>query len=119
MLDLCWHRFGIRCAFCAIDNKLRAALLMHRWGVVLAGIIRFVVLSPSPLDVEVLLRFAASEPVESHVHGLGALWQHCSCGEAMGSVIIRDEGSGGLGMPHFFEGDTQWYGFACVIKKRC
>ena len=119
MLDLCWHRIGIRCAFCAINNKLRAALLMHRWGVVLAGIIRFVVFDPSPLDIELRLCGATVQPLESHVHGRGALWHHCASSEAMVSVIVSDEGCGWLEMSHFLEGDAQRYGFARVVKKRC
>ena len=41
--------------------------------VVLSAVVAVVVLSTVPVDAELLLRFAASEPVEAHVHGFQSL----------------------------------------------
>eukprot|EP00957_Ditylum_brightwellii_P145434 11074628-Ditylum_brightwellii.AAC.1 len=61
-------------------------------GVVLAMIICPVCVSPLPYNVELLLYLLAFQPMEAHVHSLGLFWDHTSCGETVGGVVVGDQG---------------------------
>ena len=56
----------------------------------------------SPMDVEWALTFAIFEPVKLHVDGLGTgLFDGVVC-DAGSSTVVDLNGSGWLGMAHFF-----------------
>eukprot|EP00957_Ditylum_brightwellii_P005401 411944-Ditylum_brightwellii.AAC.1 len=55
--------------------------------------------------------------MEAHVHGLRLFWDHTTCGEAMGSVAVSDQGCGGLGMSHLLRRNLEGDCFAGVIEQ--
>eukprot|EP00957_Ditylum_brightwellii_P026312 1990213-Ditylum_brightwellii.AAC.1 len=57
--------------------------------------------------------------MEAHVHGLRSFQDHTSCGEAMGSVVVGDQGGEGVGMSHLLKRNLEGDCFAGVIKQGC
>eukprot|EP00957_Ditylum_brightwellii_P042858 3244231-Ditylum_brightwellii.AAC.1 len=55
--------------------------------------------------------------MEAHVHGLGSFWDHTSCGEAMGGVVVGDQGGGGLRVAHLLKCNSEGDCFAGVIEQ--
>eukprot|EP00957_Ditylum_brightwellii_P125233 9546544-Ditylum_brightwellii.AAC.1 len=41
--------------------------------------------------------------MEAHVHGLRSFWDHTSCGEVVGGVVVGDQGGRGLQMAHLLK----------------
>ena len=56
----------------------------------------------SPIHVELFLIDPVLDPVEAHVHGLGALLLQLSVGKASGGGVINLYWGGWLGMAHLF-----------------
>ena len=66
---------------------------------VLSAVVAVVVLSTVPVDAELLLGFAASEPVEAHVHRLRLFGDNCVVSDANGGGVVGLDGRWGCG--HF------------------
>ena len=59
----------------------------------------------SPMDMKLALAFAIFQPVESHVNGLGTALFDGVVGDTGGTTVVDLNGSGWLGMAHFFKND--------------
>jgi len=57
----------------------------------------------APKDVELALLFAIAEPIEAHVHSLGAFLFDCAIGNPTGSVVVSLEWGGWLGVAQFMQ----------------
>eukprot|EP00957_Ditylum_brightwellii_P040345 3053112-Ditylum_brightwellii.AAC.1 len=57
--------------------------------------------------------------MEAHAHGLRLFWDHTSCGEAVGVVVVGDQGVGGLGMSHLLKRNSEGDCFVGVIEQGC
>ena len=62
-----------------------------------------------PVLAEVFLGVAASEPLETHVHGFEHLVQHGLVGDACGSVVVSLNGRRGLRSAHLDESVPEGY----------
>ena len=71
-----------------------------------------------PEDLELALAHSVSDPVKTHVDGLGALLFDGVSDDAASSVVVSGNGCRWLGMSHFFEGDSQRTGFFPVVEQR-
>ena len=69
----------------------------------LGGVIRHVVSARGPINMEVALFYAVTDPIKTHVDGLGTNLLACAIGNARGGFIVGLHGSGGLGMAEFVE----------------
>ena len=70
----------------------------------------------APVNDELALRNAVTNPVEAHIHRFGSLLLDGVVGNAGGSAIVGDDGGGRLGMAKFFERDALGYGFLAVVE---
>ena len=59
----------------------------------------------SPVDLKLSLSDTIANPIKSHVDGFGAPLFDRVGGDSAGSVVVGDNRRGGLGVPHFFEGN--------------
>ena len=73
-------------------------------GVMFAKIIGVILIAWAPIDKELALGDAVSDPVESHVNCLGLSLFHRVQGKAHRYFVISLDWSGWLGMSHFGEG---------------
>ena len=65
-----------------------------------------VVFSSAPNEIKLTLGLAALEVVESHVIQLGRFWDHGFGAEALRCLVVSDDRSFGLWVPHFLQGDS-------------
>ena len=77
--------------------------MMHR-RVMFGRVVSFVGWSWGPIEPKLSLCFAASKPVEAHVHGLGSLGDDRLVGDSHGSRVVDLDRSFGLWPAHFGEG---------------
>ena len=71
----------------------------------------------SPVDKELSLFDAISDPVKTHVHGLGATLFDRFVADAGGACIIGLDWCGWLGMAHVFQGGAQHGRFLAVVEQ--
>jgi hypothetical protein len=64
--------------------------------------------------LELILRFLASEPMESHVHAFGALRLNVVVHNAKSCCVIGLHWSGWLLVAHLFECLSLWNSLTCV-----
>ena len=62
-----------------------------------------------PVEAEVFLGVAASDPPEAHIHGLEHFVHHGLVGDASGGGVVALNGRGGLRPAHFDESVSQGY----------
>lgn len=60
-----------------------------------------------PVDLELFLRYAILDPIESHVHKFGPLLFDLFVGKFVGGGVVNLDRGGWLGMPRFFEGGVK------------
>ena len=63
---------------------------------VLGEVVSQVVGSFLPEDLELVLGYSISDPVESHVDGFGALLFDCAVGYALGALVVGYDDCGRL-----------------------
>ena len=71
----------------------------------LGPIVGKILFTRSPIDAELALAFAVSEPVEAHVHCFGALWLDFAVYNCISHSIVRLEGCSRLLMAEFLQSD--------------
>jgi hypothetical protein len=67
-----------------------------------------------PEKMELVLGFAASKPIESHIHGFCASGLYVVVYDSEGYTVVGLHGSWGLFVAHFCYCLAFWDGFACV-----
>ena len=67
--------------------------------------------------MKVALSDAVADPVKTHVNCLRALLLDDVIGNAEGGAVVRDHGSGRLGMTEFLQADSDRAGFFAVVEK--
>ena len=88
---------------------------MAGW-MVLCVVIRFVGGPRLPVDLELLLLAAVSNPVVSHVYGLGLPLTNCVIGKTLGTCVVCDEWCCRLWMSHFNECVTNGCSFLSIVE---
>ena len=81
----------------------RAYGFVMNGGVVFCDVIAKVGVSGWPVGAKLLLIVAASEPMKSHIHGLGAFGLDGIGHNTKGRGVVDLNGGWGLGMAHGFE----------------
>jgi hypothetical protein len=71
---------------------------------VFCWVISKVVLRMFPVDVELFLSLAVTQPVETHIHSFGSALDYIVSEDANGAFVVKLERCGSLGMAHFSEG---------------
>ena len=82
--------------------------------VMFGPIIRQVCCAWAPNPPELVLGRATSQPMETHVHGLGAFWLDVACDNANVSGVVSLNWSGRLLMAHLCKCDAHWEGLARI-----
>jgi hypothetical protein len=83
----------------------------------LGEVVCLVSFSRFPVDNELALLNAVTDPVESHIHGTRAALLNGVVGYAVGAFVISLDGGWGLRVSKFFQGDTDAAGILCDIEK--
>jgi len=83
---------------------------------VLGGVIHQVLRALPPVKTELPLDLSVPQPVEVHVHGLGASWLNCVGDDSHGCCVVGLHRPVWLYMPHLAERDSCWHGFSGVDK---
>ena len=73
---------------------------MRRW-VVLGKVIPPVRRAGAPVEPELFLIFAVSQPVETHIHGFRAFWLDTIVDDALGRGVVNLYGRGRLFVAQF------------------
>ena len=84
-------------------------LMMGGW-VVLREVVGQVDGATAPVDDELALLYAITDPVESHVHGLGAALLDGAVDDARGAYVVGHNFGGVLRVPQFDEADADGHG---------
>ena len=61
---------------------------------------------------------AVANPVEAHVDGFGAFLFDGVIRNAEGGAVVRDHGSGRLGMTEFLQADSDRAGFFAIVVEK-
>ena len=77
----------------------RAHLFMMRRSVVFGKVISAITFTMPPVNIELALVDAVSDPEEAHIHALRPLLFDCSCKDAHITLIIHFDCVGGCGEP--------------------
>ena len=72
------------------------------------GIVGF---AGAPVKLELVVAFAVTQPVKSHIHGFGAFRLYFAIDDGICHGVVGLDGGGGLFVSHFFEDDADVYGF--------
>ena len=84
--------------------------------VVLGEIIGQIVFSPTPVDEKLTLLHAIADPVEAHVHSLGTALFDSVVDDTSTACVVGLNGSRGLRMAQFSEGNTERRAFFCIVE---
>ena len=87
-------------------------------AVVFGPIIGQVRCAGAPEKPELVLRFAASEPVKTHVHCFRLSWLDVACDNAERRAVVGLHRCGRLWMAHFFEKLALGYRLAWIDVER-
>ena len=82
--------------------------------VVFGWIVSKVVETWFPVDVKHALADAVTQPVESHVHCLGAFLFYCFVNDTGRRAIVSFKRGSGLRMPHFNQAFSEWDCFTSI-----
>ena len=82
-------------------------------------VVRSIVLSTAPHDIEKALRYSAFEPVKAHVHGFGCFWNQELVNETMRGGVVGGDGCLGLFVAHFLQCDAEGHCRFAMIEKGC
>jgi len=69
--------------------------LVMRWGMMLGEVVRKIGDPALPVNLELALRHPVTDPVETHVDGLGAALLAGVTSNAMGAFVVGDKGVAG------------------------
>ena len=72
-----------------------------------------------PVDMKLALPYAITNPIEMHVHCLGASLLDCIIGNTTGSAVVSDDGCGWLGMAEFIENVVNGIRFLAIVEQGC
>ena len=86
-------------------------------GVMFAKIIGVILVAWAPMDKELALGDAVSDPVESHVNCLGSSLFHRVQGETHGHFVVGLDRCGWLGVSHFGEGCSDGTGLSRIVAQ--
>ena len=84
-----------------IDNVVWSLFSIIFDGVDFGVVVRSIVLSTAPHDIEKALRYSAFETVKAHVHGFGCFWNQKLVNETMCCGVVSGDGRLGLFVDHF------------------
>ena len=90
---------------------------MVRRGMMFGEIISTVGGAFSPEHLKLALANAITDPIESDVDGFGAFLLNGIGSDAARSVIVSNNGSGGLGVTHFLKSDAERTGVFAIMKE--
>ena len=102
---------------CNLSGMCWTVNKMIYWRVMLCAVISQVFSARAPLESEFSMDHAAAQPVESHVHGIGALGDDGVAGDSHDGGIIGLYGRLPLGPFHFYESLAQGYHVLADNKK--
>ena len=102
-----------------IDDIVGSLLSVVLDGVEFCVIVRSIVLTTTPHDVEETLCYSEFDPVEAHVRGFGGFWNHELVDETMRCGVVSGNGCLGLFVAHFFKGDVKGYRGFAVVEQGC
>ena len=80
---------------------------------VFGPIIGFVCVPRPPINCELLLCFAVSQPVEPHVHCFGSFCLYFAVDDGVGHCIVGLDRCGGLFVAEFLEDNADVYRLSC------
>ena len=89
---------------------------MVRWEMMFTEIISFVRLTLSPIYYELPLSDSVSNPIKTHIDGLGALLGHGVVGDPDRSAVIGGDWGGRLSVVQDDEKSAQWARFLPVVE---
>jgi hypothetical protein len=90
---------------------------MVRGRVVFGVVVGKVFVAFAPVDKEVALADAVSNPIEPHVHGLGAALFDGVVADACCTCVVGLDGSCWLGVSHVLEDGSEHCGFLAIVKE--
>ena len=70
-----------------------------------------VVITSTPVDNKLVVRYSVTDPVKSHVDCLGCFHFYVGVGETDGGGVVDLDWGGRLRMAHFYDGDAEREGF--------
>ena len=73
--------------------------------------------SPYPLEYELLLCMATSQPVEMHIYGFWDFMYHCLCDKSMHSGVICCDHGFWLAVSYFFKHLLERYSIFAIIEQ--
>jgi hypothetical protein len=76
-------------------------------GMMLGWIVAKVFGTWVPCDIDVFVADLVRDPKVAHFHGAGPLAFHGVIGNANGGFVVAVDGCGGLGVPHFFQDESE------------
>ena len=88
-------------------------------GVDFSVVVRSIVLSTVPHDIEKALRYSAFEPVKAHVHGFGCFWNQELVNETTCCGVVGSNGCLGLFVAHFLQCDAEGHCSFAIVEKGC
>jgi hypothetical protein len=88
-----------------------------RSGVMFCKIISFVDEAAFPIDVELTLVDAVTNPVKAHFDGFRAFLFDSVVGDVSCSAVVRHDGSRSLGMSKFFQADAKWARIFAIVEE--
>ena len=95
----------------------RAHSLVTSGRMLFGEVVSKVATARGPIYVELALFDSITDPVKTHIHGLGLLLFYCVVDDANGCGVVCLDGGGWLGMVHFFESSAKGGCFFGVEKK--
>jgi len=78
------------------SNEFRTDLLVMFGGVMLGPVVGIIVFSWAPIDTELFLAFAITEPMEAHVHGFGVRGLDFAIDHSISHCVVGLESCGGF-----------------------
>jgi len=90
--------------------------LVVRWGMMLGEVVRKIGDPALPVNLELALRHPVTDPVETHVDGLGAALLDSVACDATGAFIVGDEGGGWLIVTQVSKCGADSAGFLAIVE---
>ena len=84
-------------------------------GEVLGEVVGFVELALFPVDMELALAHSVTNPIKTHVNGLGAFLLDRVVGNADSGAVVGDDRGGRLRVAQFLETDDLWTCFLAIV----
>jgi hypothetical protein len=84
-------------------------------GVMFGKVVGSIGDTAAPVDNELALADAVTDPIKTHVHGFGSFLFDRVVGDAGGSAVVGDDQGSWLGMSKFFESDALRDRFLAIV----